>query len=81
MTHPQAEVVIRTAKKEHNCFYKSGCTIKPGDRYAEESLPPWAMIADDVDEEGRSIASPLGHWEHIYYHMVCFDEAMYGAHF
>ena len=70
------ETVVRTAKKEHKCAYKQHM-ILPGETYIEETLPPWQMMAVDVDDDNRTIAEPLGHWEHWRFHGQCRDELMY----
>lgn len=51
--------VIRTARKEHRCTTKSGCVIKPGDRYVDSVMPPWVMVQDDPDYP----AHPWGEWD------------------
>lgn len=69
---------VRRAKKQHKCSYGTNCTIEPGDIYCDDIITPWDMIADDVDDEGRTISSPSEGWEHNRYHQkCCFDTLFY----
>lgn len=67
----------RVAVKEHKC---AGCpkSIQPGDRYLEEVHSPWTRVADDVDDDGRTIYSALGTWERTRWHEKCYDNMMWG---
>jgi hypothetical protein len=51
---------VRTARVEHDCH--PGCVIKPGERYVDEVIPPWVLVQDDVDDEGRPRGCPNGEW-------------------
>lgn len=57
---------VTTARKPHQC--QRNCIIRPGQQYIETVIPPWAMIADDVDEEGRTIGSRNGEWTRTAFH-------------
>jgi len=71
---PLTLTATRVAAKEHPC---TGChnKIEPGQRYVDIVLPPWAMIYDDVDDEGRPVGSPSGEWSHSRWHSACLDES------
>lgn len=63
-----AMYAIRTARKEHPCAARKGCTILPGEKYVDQVTAPWTMIIDDVDDDGRPRGDILGHWERSRYH-------------
>lgn len=61
--HPAGVTVeILTARKTHPCSRHRDCEIKPGHVYIRQTVAPWVMVADDVDEEGRTIGSRNGEW-------------------
>lgn len=64
---------VRIARKEHQCAYKNHL-ILPGERYIDETIPPWAMFSDDVDDEGRAIYSRHNEWWNVRYHAECRTE-------
>lgn len=69
---------VRTAAKEHKCV---GCPepITPGTRYYDVVTAPWAIMIDDVDDDGRPIGSRLDTWEHDRFHSECYDRMMLGG--
>jgi hypothetical protein len=58
----------RTARKEHPCAARAGCTIRSGEEYIEQVTARWAEIPDDVTDEGVVVGYPLGHWERARFH-------------
>jgi len=64
---------IRTARKVHRCeaYAREPHDILPGERYIDEVLAPWTIVADDVDDDGRTIGAPHGSWEHFRRHLHC----------
>lgn len=67
----------RIAKKRHKCAYGNH-DIMPGEAYFDEVMAPWDRIADDVDDEGRTITSRFGEWAHTRYHSECRDQVERG---
>lgn len=65
---PGMIVKVRTARVEHDCNLAMGCVIHPGERYVDSVIPPWVLVADDVDDEGRSVGAPCGEWYRSRYH-------------
>lgn len=65
---PGVTLTIQTARKTHSCSHRPYCQIRPGQVYIRQSVAPWTMIADDVDEEGRTIGAPNGEWSIAKYH-------------
>lgn len=62
----------RVARKQWHCLY-GGHAILEGERYVEESLAPWALIGDDVDDDtGATIYREAGEWSHARWHDACW---------
>lgn len=65
---------IRTSAKQRPC---DGCEhdIVPGQKYLHIVWNfPWTLIADDVDDEGRTIGSPAGEFTTSNVHRDCMRE-------
>lgn len=58
----------RTATKEHRC-YSGGDTIRAGETYLDETIPPWVQTREDPEEEPRD----LGTWVHLRSHVACYE--------
>lgn len=68
---------VMVAKQEHLCTYGND-PILPGERYIDEVIPPWQIIVDDVDDDGRPIGSPNGEWTHNRFHATCRNRIEFG---
>lgn len=61
-------LTIQTARKSHTCSHRPYCTIRPGQEYIRQTVAPWTMVADDVDDEGRTIGARNDEWSVAKYH-------------
>lgn len=68
---------IRLAAREYPCSYGND-KILPSERYIDQVIPPWQLIVDDVDDEGRPVGSPSGEWTHNRFHASCRNRVEYG---
>lgn len=68
------EVETRRARTPHPCNRHRNCQIRPGQQYIRQTVAPWVMVADDVDDEGRTIGSRNNEWSVSSWHRYS-DEA------
>ena len=75
------EVIVHKARVAHECAgvrcKREGRMISPGESYMKITTKPWTLIADDVDEDGRTVGSPAGEWSHMNFHLMCYAEEFY----
>lgn len=66
------------ARKAYPCAFNRHHQILPGEMYSKETVTPWDLIADDVDDEGRAMASRSNEWGVMRYHLRCRQDAESG---